>query len=277
MARRKQPDLIVLDLLLPELDGTDVCRLLRGGVARPDHHAHGPQHRRRQARGSGHRRGRLPDQAVQPARTGRARARGPAPGHAGREPVSDDVRFGDLTISFVRHEVMVEGQAGQPDADRVPAAGDAGHAIPAGRSPAPILLDRAFGYDYDGVERTVDVHIMNLRRKIEPAAIGGTLRRCRASATVSRPGDQETTGSRTAMWRSLRFRLLLATILVVHHRGRRHRVCGHAAHARASSSAMWSGARPFDDRRLGLLPRPLPTTRTRSWDGIQPRSRNWAR
>ena len=29
LARRKQPDLIVLDLLLPELDGTDVCRLLR--------------------------------------------------------------------------------------------------------------------------------------------------------------------------------------------------------------------------------------------------------
>jgi DNA-binding response OmpR family regulator len=30
------------------------------------------------------------------------------------------------------------------------------------------LLDRAFGFDYDGIERTVDVHIMNLRRKIEP-------------------------------------------------------------------------------------------------------------
>ena len=29
VARRKQPDLIVLDLLLPELNGTDVCRLLR--------------------------------------------------------------------------------------------------------------------------------------------------------------------------------------------------------------------------------------------------------
>jgi DNA-binding response OmpR family regulator len=29
------------------------------------------------------------------------------------------------------------------------------------------LLDRAFGYDYEGLERTVDVHIMNLRRKIE--------------------------------------------------------------------------------------------------------------
>jgi DNA-binding response OmpR family regulator len=29
------------------------------------------------------------------------------------------------------------------------------------------LLERAFGYDYEGLERTVDVHLMNLRRKIE--------------------------------------------------------------------------------------------------------------
>jgi len=25
----------------------------------------------------------------------------------------------------------------------------------------------AFGFDYEGLERTVDVHLMNLRRKIE--------------------------------------------------------------------------------------------------------------
>ena len=29
------------------------------------------------------------------------------------------------------------------------------------------LLDRVFGLDYDGLERTVDVHVMNLRKKIE--------------------------------------------------------------------------------------------------------------
>jgi len=29
------------------------------------------------------------------------------------------------------------------------------------------LLDRAFGYTYDGLERTIDVHIMKLRKKIE--------------------------------------------------------------------------------------------------------------
>jgi DNA-binding response OmpR family regulator len=29
------------------------------------------------------------------------------------------------------------------------------------------LVERAFGFDYEGMERTVDVHIKNLRRKIE--------------------------------------------------------------------------------------------------------------
>src|SRR5262249_16828786 len=30
------------------------------------------------------------------------------------------------------------------------------------------LIERAFGFDYDGLERTVDVHLSSLRRKIEP-------------------------------------------------------------------------------------------------------------
>ena len=30
------------------------------------------------------------------------------------------------------------------------------------------LLLSVFGYDYEGLERTIDVHIMNLRKKIEP-------------------------------------------------------------------------------------------------------------
>ena len=29
------------------------------------------------------------------------------------------------------------------------------------------LLDRVFGYDFEGFERTVDVHVKNLRKKIE--------------------------------------------------------------------------------------------------------------
>jgi DNA-binding response OmpR family regulator len=29
------------------------------------------------------------------------------------------------------------------------------------------LVEKALGYDYDGMDRTIDVHILNLRRKIE--------------------------------------------------------------------------------------------------------------
>lgn len=30
------------------------------------------------------------------------------------------------------------------------------------------LIERALGYDYEGLERTLDSHIKNLRRKLEP-------------------------------------------------------------------------------------------------------------
>ena len=30
------------------------------------------------------------------------------------------------------------------------------------------LIERVLGYDYEGFDRTIDVHILNLRRKIEP-------------------------------------------------------------------------------------------------------------
>jgi DNA-binding response OmpR family regulator len=82
------------------------------------------------------------------------------------EPTAD-VRYGDLTISFVRHQVFVQGRAVNltPTEFRVleVLVREPGRAF--SRSE---LLDRVFGYDYEGVERTVDVHVMNLRRKIEP-------------------------------------------------------------------------------------------------------------
>jgi len=30
------------------------------------------------------------------------------------------------------------------------------------------LLQEAFGFDYEGLERTIDVHVLNLRKKLEP-------------------------------------------------------------------------------------------------------------
>ncbi len=35
------------------------------------------------------------------------------------------------------------------------------------------IIDKVFGYDFDGFDRTVDTHVSNLRRKIETATKSG--------------------------------------------------------------------------------------------------------
>jgi DNA-binding response OmpR family regulator len=74
---------------------------------------------------------------------------------------------GDLVVDFMRRQVSLQGEII--------------HLTPKEfrlleiliRQPGRVfsrldLLEGAFGYDYGGLERTVDVHIMNLRKKIEP-------------------------------------------------------------------------------------------------------------
>ena len=34
------------------------------------------------------------------------------------------------------------------------------------------IIDRVFGYDFDGFDRTVDAHVSNLRRKLETDSEG---------------------------------------------------------------------------------------------------------
>jgi DNA-binding response OmpR family regulator len=166
LARRKQPDLIVLDLLLPELDGTDVCRLLRAESRVPIVMltARSTDDDKLLGLDIG-----ADDYITKPfnPRELVARVRAVLRRTTPEEAPADDVQFGDLTISFVRHEVFASGRTVNLTPTEVrlleTLVKEPGRAF----SRAD-LLDRAFGYDYDGVERTVDVHIMNLRRKIEP-------------------------------------------------------------------------------------------------------------
>ncbi|MFQ5858884.1 MAG: response regulator transcription factor, partial [Anaerolineae bacterium] len=168
LARQKQPDLIVLDLMLPGVDGLDVCRILRGeghkvpiimltakttetdkliglDLGADDYVTKPFSPRELLAR----------VRAVL-RRVGEDKHEGPS-----------EVRFDDLLVDFVRHQVQIGGK-------------------PVGLTPTEFrllevlirergrafsrleLLDRVFGYDFEGFERTVDVHVMNLRRKIEP-------------------------------------------------------------------------------------------------------------
>jgi DNA-binding response OmpR family regulator len=165
-ARSKRPDLIVLDLLLPELDGLDVCRLIRAESRVPIVMltARSTDDDKLSGLDLG-----ADDYLTKPfnPRELVARIRAVLRRSLPDEGPQEDIRFGDLSISFLRHEVAL-------------------HDVPISLTPTEFrlletlvrepgrafsrsdLLDRAFGYDYLGVERTVDVHIMNLRRKIEP-------------------------------------------------------------------------------------------------------------
>ncbi|MGH9943241.1 MAG: winged helix-turn-helix domain-containing protein, partial [Pyrinomonadaceae bacterium] len=82
------------------------------------------------------------------------------------ECAPSELRYGDLLIDLDRHEVSVRGGP----ISLTPAEFRLLESL--ARSPERVftrqeLVGRAFGRDYEGLERTVDAHVMNLRKKIE--------------------------------------------------------------------------------------------------------------
>ncbi len=166
-ARHKRPDLIILDLMLPTLDGMNVCRILRGESKVPIIML--TARSTEQDKLAGLDQG-ADDYVTKPFSPRELLARVRAVLRRLSESDSrgvDQMTFGDLLVDFVRHEVRLRGESVRLTPKefklleiliREP-----------GRAFSRLeLLEQAFGYDYDGLERTVDVHVMNLRRKIEP-------------------------------------------------------------------------------------------------------------
>jgi DNA-binding response OmpR family regulator len=173
MARKEQPDLIVLDIMLPVLDGFEVCRILRKEMNTPvimltarddeidrvigleigaDDYLTKPFSMREfQARVKAQlRRVRMVREEMEDE----------------SQVVREKLTFGNLTLDLTRREVLI---AGQPVAMK-PKEFDLLLFLARHRGQVlsrDLILERVWGWDFSGGSRTVDVHVRWLRKKIE--------------------------------------------------------------------------------------------------------------
>jgi DNA-binding response OmpR family regulator len=164
--RHEIPDLVVLDLNLPGVDGLDVARAIRKERNTPIIMltARVEETDRIVGLELG-----ADDYVTKPfsPRELVARVRAVLRRLGENEPISPLIRSGELVIDPDRRLVTVSGQAvnlTNTEFDLLTVLA---------RTPGRVftrmeLLDRVQGYAYEGYERTVDVHIKNLRQKIEP-------------------------------------------------------------------------------------------------------------
>jgi DNA-binding response OmpR family regulator len=170
LATSAQPDLVILDLGLPDLPGEEVARLLRKASDVPLLMLTAKS--AESDRVMGLRLG-ADDYVVKPfsarelvarveAILRRARANSAVP-----EPVS--YGEGRLHLDPERREVHVSGR--QIDLTRSEFDLLTALAARPGRAWTRLeLVTRVQGYDFEGYERTIDVHVKNLRRKLGDAA-----------------------------------------------------------------------------------------------------------
>ncbi len=165
LAREAHPDLIVLDLMLPGIDGLEVCRTLRRDSDVPIIMltARTTDEDKLTGLGLG-----ADDYVTKPFSPRELAARVRAvlrrlPGERG----PDEIKYGQLTVNFIRHEASLAGRSLNLTTIEFKLLGvlvkEPGRVFSRAQ-----LIEKALGYDFEGFDRTIDVHILNLRRKLEP-------------------------------------------------------------------------------------------------------------
>jgi DNA-binding response OmpR family regulator len=176
IARQEQPDLLVLDVMLPGLDGFEVCRVLRQEMSVPilmltardeevdkvvgleigaDDYMTKPFSMRELL-------------ARVKAQLRRVRlTREEATAEAGSVIEGEKITVSDLTIDLARHEVLRGGEplSLKPKEYELLVFLARNRGLVLSRD---LILERVWGWDYSGGSRTVDVHVRWLREKIEP-------------------------------------------------------------------------------------------------------------
>jgi DNA-binding response OmpR family regulator len=166
LAREADPDLIVLDLMLPQMDGLDICQTLRAESEIPMIMV--TARTTEEDRLIGLELG-ADDYLTKPfsPRELVARVKAVLRRTGGRFQAAPVQVIGKLVINYDRYEVAVAGEPIRLTPREFNLLATlASH--PGRVYSRQELLEQAFGMDYDGLDRTVDVHMMNLRKKIEP-------------------------------------------------------------------------------------------------------------
>ena len=167
--RAERPDLVLLDLMLPELSGIEVCRIIRAESGVPIVMLTAKDFGARQGRRARARRRRLRHQAVQPAR-----ADGPdpgpvpplGPGGRGRRPAGRRRSRARSRPTSAATGCCATARSSRSSRRRSSCWRSCI------RHPGQVftrdqLLEHVWGYDYGGETRTVDVHVHWLRSRIE--------------------------------------------------------------------------------------------------------------
>ncbi len=166
--RKHHPDLVVLDIMLPRLDGLAVCRLVRKDpeVAHTPIimlTARGTQGDKMVGLDSG-----ADDYVTKPFGLGEflARVRAVLRRAPGRTVVRQTLEVGDIKVDLTARRAQRKGrelQLSQKEFDLLAELMRNEGAVLS----RDLILSRVWGYDYYGDSRTVDVHIRWLRQKIE--------------------------------------------------------------------------------------------------------------
>jgi DNA-binding response OmpR family regulator len=169
--RRERPDLVVLDVMLPDRDGWDILRVVRGDDALADLPIIMLTARVEDAdKIVGLELG-ADDYVTKPfnPREVVARVRAVLRRAAGGPAKAQVLQIGRLRMDVDRHSVSVDGEPvdltiTEFDLLRL-LMENPGHAFTRLE-----LIEQGLGYAYAGMERTVDSHVKNLRKKVEPDA-----------------------------------------------------------------------------------------------------------